>query len=336
MPLPIIIPIVGSALAALFGAKKGFDAYDTNQEADRTNSAAQETFDSAKRSLKEARDMAQEVLSSLGRLKLETWRDQMGQFVEVFQKIRNVELEGGVDGLANGKLSMKDGELAKMKELSGYALEALSGGAQAIGAGALVGVASYGGAMMFASASTGTAIATLSGAAATNATLAFFGGGSLAAGGAGMAGGAMVLGGLVAGPALAVFGFVMSAAADKKLAQARVNLSNAKQAAAELDASRASINGVTDMARSFSKTINRLYLSFDKVLDSLEAVIDARGTDYQRYSKAQRETVYQAVQFAHAMKKLLETPLLDKEGAPRTAALNEALRGTQNLPGFEA
>ena len=45
-------------------------------------------------------------------------------------------------------------------------------------------------------ASTGTSIASLSGAAATNATLAFFGGGSLAAGGLGMAGGTAVLGGL--------------------------------------------------------------------------------------------------------------------------------------------
>ncbi len=45
----------------------------------------------------------------------------------------------------------------------------------------------------YATASTGTAITTLSGAAATNATLAWFGGGSIAAGGSGVAGGAVVL-----------------------------------------------------------------------------------------------------------------------------------------------
>lgn len=49
-------------------------------------------------------------------------------------------------------------------------------------------------------ASTGTAIGSISGIAATNATLAWFGGGSLAAGGAGMAGGAAVISGLVAIP----------------------------------------------------------------------------------------------------------------------------------------
>ena len=45
-----------------------------------------------------------------------------------------------------------------------------------------------------------TAIASLSGVAATNATMAWFGGGALAAGGSGMAGGMMVLGGIIAAP----------------------------------------------------------------------------------------------------------------------------------------
>lgn len=66
------------------------------------------------------------------------------------------------------------------------------GGTAAVGAWGLVSI--------IGSASTGTAIATLSGAAATNATLAWFGGGALAAGGAGMSGGMMVLGGIVAAP----------------------------------------------------------------------------------------------------------------------------------------
>lgn len=66
------------------------------------------------------------------------------------------------------------------------------GGTMAVGAWALVSV--------IGSASTGTAIFSLSGIAATNATLAWFGGGALAAGGAGMSGGMMVLGGIVAAP----------------------------------------------------------------------------------------------------------------------------------------
>ena len=76
-------------------------------------------------------------------------------------------------------------------------------------AGAFAAASTLGGTAVLGTASTGTAIASLSGAAATNATLAFLGGGSLAAGGLGVAGGTMVLGGLVAGPALAVFGLYL-------------------------------------------------------------------------------------------------------------------------------
>jgi hypothetical protein len=68
----------------------------------------------------------------------------------------------------------------------------IAGGSLAVGSWALV--------TALGSASTGVAISGLSGVAATNATLAWFGGGALAAGGAGMAGGAAVLGGLFAVP----------------------------------------------------------------------------------------------------------------------------------------
>ncbi|MGI2258817.1 hypothetical protein [Shewanella sp. GXUN23E] len=84
----------------------------------------------------------------------------------------------------------------KFSKNHSYVLQAgfggVVGGASAVGAWAIV--------SLVGSASTGTAIATLSGVAASNATLAWFGGGALAAGGAGMAGGAAVLGGIVALP----------------------------------------------------------------------------------------------------------------------------------------
>ncbi len=76
-----------------------------------------------------------------------------------------------------------------------------------IGGAALGSAAAYGtfaAAAAFGTASTGTAISTLSGVAATNATLAVLGGGTLAAGGAGMAGGTLLLTGMVAAPAAAL------------------------------------------------------------------------------------------------------------------------------------
>ncbi len=69
--------------------------------------------------------------------------------------------------------------------------------------GGLAAVGSWSLVSMLGSASTGAAISGLYGTAATNATLAWFGGGALAAGGGGMAAGAMTLGAIVAAPLVA-------------------------------------------------------------------------------------------------------------------------------------
>ena len=89
----------------------------------------------------------------------------------------------------------KTDRTGRVTKTGGRIVAGLAGG---VGAKAVVPmlVASLG------TASTGTAISTLSGAAATKATLAWLGGGTLAAGGLGVAGGAVVLGVLCAGGAL--------------------------------------------------------------------------------------------------------------------------------------
>ena len=122
-----------------------------------------------------------------------------------------------------------------LKDLQGMATSMVGGLASGAMAGAITAFGAYGAAGALATASTGTAIASLSGVAATNATLAFFGGGSLAAGGLGMAGGTAVLGGLVAGPALAVLGFVVGAKASKNRDVAYSNYAKAKEFQEEMD-----------------------------------------------------------------------------------------------------
>lgn len=83
------------------------------------------------------------------------------------------------------------------------------------GAGSAVAVGSWSIVSLLGTASTGTAISTLSGVAATNATLAWFGGGALAAGGAGMAGGTAVLGGLAVLPVIGFMSWHSRAKAEK-------------------------------------------------------------------------------------------------------------------------
>ena len=92
----------------------------------------------------------------------------------------NNHLKGQDYSLDRIDSSMEAGEIA-----ISTAKGAVAGVSTALGAWALVGT--------LGTASTGTAISTLSGAAASNAILAWLGGGSIAAGGGGIAAGTMVL-----------------------------------------------------------------------------------------------------------------------------------------------
>ena len=238
----------------------------------------------------------------------------MSRFIGLFERIRNVELEGQlvVEGLHSGVITKE--QLVAMKDLSLKAHEVVIGGFAALGTGALVGVGSYGGAMMFAAASTGTAISTLSGVAATNATLAWFGEAPWQPVVLAWLAEWQFLGGLVAGPVLAVGGLVLAAKARENLATSRTNLAEAGRAAGEMKNATSILNGIYSVATAFGTIIHQVHTRMVRVLDDLEDVILKSGTDYSRSSLSERKRVHVAVEFAQVMKLLIETPLLTKQG----------------------
>ena len=320
MVLPFIL--LGAAIATGgFGVKQGFDAVSDSSEANNLRESAQRIYDSAFSDLSWEKDRTRDILTDLGRLKLETWQNSLGRFVELYGQLKNVKLTGeaATDQLGEMNVpSFSQADLADMTVIARQATEAITGGLGAIGAGALAGVAAYGGAGMFAAASTGTAISTLSGVAATNATLAWFGGGSLAAGGMGMAGGMMVLGGIVTGPVLAVGGMVWAAKARENLANAKSDYAQAKRAVDEMRNARTLVAGIGKVAGEFHWLIQALAERMNTVLDLLEKVIKKSGIDYSQYAQPQQRVVYLAVQFVQILKMAIETPILTKDGALTT------------------
>jgi hypothetical protein len=318
MVLPFLLgaAAIGAGIA---GIKQGIEAVSDNSEAEQLHKDARSIYESVEKDLKYARDTTTESLEKLGRLKLDTWNRQLGRFVDLYEQLKNVEINGqaNFDELNAAKFTKQ--ELGQMKDLSLKAKEVVIGvvigGAGALGTGALVGVATYGGAMMFATASTGTAIGSLAGAAATNATLAWFGGGSLAAGGMGMAGGMAVLGGIVAGPVLAVGGMMMAAKARENLANAQKDLAKAKKAREEMKNAICVLEAIKDITLKFDEIIQRLSKAMMPVLDNLASTIMASGTDYSLFDISQKRQVHLIVQFAQILHLVLETPLLTEEGA---------------------
>lgn len=303
---------VCSALG-LFGAGKGVKAAMDNSEANDTNARAQNILDSAKRTAENARSTLKRWLTNLGNKRIFAHQQPIANFLATFKKIRNFDTRGlpltkeefirPVDDVA----AIVAGELKITNMLAGAAGGLAAGGAMAFGAFGAVGT--------FAAASTGTAIASLSGAAATNATLAWLGGGALAAGGGGMAAGAAVLGGIVAGPALAIFGCVVGAQASAKLDQAKSNLAKARELAAKLSTATTALNGLTEQAKLFVKLTNDVCEMFMPQLDGLVSIVDKCGTDYRKYPKECQDHVVTTVSTYQLLRALVDARIMKEDGS---------------------
>lgn len=330
MPLPLIPIIAGIAAltAGGVGVVKGAKAIKDNNEANDVNEKAQDIIDQAQNELQTSRDRTSKALSDLGNKKIDVCDKLLAHFIASFEKLKNVELETSVGLNELGKFKIDKQSITDLKKITLMATSLAAGTASGAVAGAAVAFGAYGAAGALATASTGTAIATLSGAAATNATLAFFGGGAIAAGGLGIAGGTAVLGGLVAGPVLAVVGCVMGAKASANLDNAYSNLATAKKVKEELTVLTTMCNGIKRRSDLFTKALIKLESILNMQLAKFEYIIATEGVDYSQYSNQSKNLVAMLLGTVQAVKAILDTPLLDEKGA--LTSESEKIIGTVN------
>lgn len=311
MPLPFILGALAVGAGAV-GVKKGIDAHEKNNQAKRIYNRAESMYNNTKNKVEQSRKSANDSLQQLGKMKLHVMGNNINRFIKAFEQLRNVELTQSL-GIDELKYLSKD-EWKQMKKMVDFSFNMTSGAVQGSIAGGLAALGAYGGAMTFGVASTGAAISGLAGAAATNATLAFLGGGSLAAGGFGMAGGAVVLGGLVAGPALAILGFTMNSKAEENLENARSQRAKVEKYCEEMKVIVDSCNKITERTDMFTDLLKRLNILFGEITYQLECVISKSGKDYRYYSNDDKNIVRISCAVAKAVKTVIDTPILTKEG----------------------
>lgn len=325
MPLPFLL--LGAAIAAAgYGVKKGFDAKEDFDTAERVNNKARRVYDSSCEDLTEARKGAQKTLEKLGEKKFAVYRDSLIPFVSTFSKIRNIDYNDSIikDGDLKG---LRAEDLLEMRQSTAAMQEIVTGGLASLGAGGLAGLAAYGGVALLGTASTGAAIGGLSGVAATNATLAWLGGGSLAAGGFGMAGGMAVLGGIVAGPVLAIGGMMMASKAEAAKEDAYGNLSKAELASEQMKSATSVTNSIRQRFAEVYEVLYALNRHFERVQSDMSHLV-SNSTDYKSYSNNQKRTVWVWAELARALKFMTEAPMLDKDGTLSSASMKVLRVGT--------
>lgn len=321
MPIPFII--AGAALlAAGIGVKKGFDAKENFSEADRLAKDAARKFEQAKDSLESKRKEEMERLAELGKLRLQTESHSITEFAKLYQQVKNPPNITEIK-IKSGDIPIEEVDVNQMTVSAYQATNFIQHGISGISTGALVGVGVGQTVGMLGAASTGAAISGLSGAAATNATLAWLGGGSLASGGLGMAGGTAVLGGVIAGPVIAVMGYMAANQSEKALTAANANaaevakaVEQSKKAAVLLDAIGLRTQEVSQIIAAIDQ---RLCSTMNRVAYMLKEVRRARqpGSEKVNYKileeHEQKEFDFMLI-LGPALFQVLKVNILDDEG----------------------
>ena len=229
----------------------------------------------------------------------------------LFDRIRNVPEEDKLKYEELKAIRIHWKQQAENIELEYKKSEVKSAGQGAAGIGAGVAVAALGPtaamgiATTFGVASTGTAISALSGAAATNAALAWLGGGALAAGGGGMAAGSAFL--ALAGPvglAIAGIAIISSSLMFFKTKKDKERLENIFILISNRDVKSYELAIV-----ELSERIERIVNETGKLAEAI-IKIETFGTEYTKMSEAQQYELGAYVNLMECSTMLLVNPIL--------------------------
>ncbi len=317
MPLPFII--AGLAVAAgVSGVGVGVSGAVKMNKAKNSMKLAQERNKENEERLKHDHESCSFVMDYLGKLEMEIG-SSFRKFSNIFEKIKNAPKFKEI----NMDMKISIPTLDELKEHS-VAADIVLGSLGGAGAGVAGGIAAAGGTsaavMAVGTASTGTAISTLSGAAATNATLAALGGGSLAAGGGGMALGAAVLGTTTLGVGLLFGGIVLNAIGSKKSSKAE----KAWKITTENEKKRILISQhllkLKDLAESYSNSLEEVYYNYDEYLSELEKLVE-RENNYKNFSNSEKLILGNTVLLVRLLHEMCKVKFLN--GSPKEDELQE-------------
>lgn len=315
MPLPFFIGAAAVGVG-LFGGKKMYDAKQILDAAEEWNEEAQNLVASGERSRENKRQVCMKEVERLGRAKLMILSGTMADFVKEYGKLKNVNLKNTVGQETLQEFTpesprFRDIESATIRatELSGSAVKGLAGGA-------VLAYGAYSATTSLAVAGTGTAISALSGAAASNATLAWLGGGTLASGGLGIAGGTAVLGGIVAAPVLVVMGSYAKSKAKTALHKAKSNYAKAEAFSENCKNAISLMNAIKKRAGQITDLSRRLDTLLGQEVEKMSANLREAGTtDFKKLPENVQEQIGVTVQLAALVKRVvIDTPLLTEEG----------------------
>jgi len=311
MPLPLILGI-GAALAGTVGVGGGIRGAVKMKEANDTMKSSERLHEENIAKFEARSKEATSRMDELGKLELEIMNG-FEDFSNVMEKIQNRPKfeENDIEGANLPKYDAE--ELKKVSVGAGVLLGGLGGAAVGTAGGFAAAGAATSAVMALGTASTGTAIASLSGVAATNATLAALGGGALAAGGGGMALGTTILGAATLGVGLLVGGMIFNITGSK--------LGNkADDAYKEVRKEKEIINKICEylddlsmVSWQYTRALEKVKRKYLEVFGIMSYVVNTlHKTDWNEFSEEEKQVTQNAVLLVGLLFKMCQVKLVNK------------------------
>lgn len=321
-----------AAVAGVAGVGTGIHGGIKMKEASDTMKLAQSKQERAIALFNSRNDETTALMDAIGTQELEIL-STFDDFSDIIEKIqRRPEFKAykreGID--------LPEYEAEELKKISAGAV-VLLGGIGGAAAGTAGGFAAAGATtsavMALGTASTGTAISALSGAAATNATLAALGGGAVAYGGGGMALGTAVLGGATLGVGLLVGGIIFNVTGSKLSDKADEAYVQAKRTEGEVNTIVAYLDELTEVATAFKESLTKVEGVYRKYLDIIDHIVNInKKTSWEDFTDKEKKATENSALLVGLMHKMCQVKLLvlkqegDEVNKVNKDVVNKAIR----------
>lgn len=322
MPLPIVIG-VAAAVASIAGAGACAHGGVSIKKAKDKENEAKALHEECCNKFVEKGTLADETMDDLGILELETL-GSFEEFSNVAAKIQNKPESAAIDTSCTELPEFNSDGLRAVSVMAKATIGGLAGAAAGTAGGFAAAGATTSVVAALGTASTGTAISTLSGAAATNATLAALGGGSLAMGGGGMAAGAAVLGGAAAGAGILVGGVIVNVIGRKLSDNAEELMEQVLEEKESVDQACALFDDIRENAERYAKAIEATQHEYAKHVEEISFVVNSLGkTDWNDFTEKEKLSFESTVLLVGLLFNMCKTNIvIDDDGDGITDRVN--------------
>lgn len=318
-------------MAGATGVTKGVQGSLKVNTANKTMKTAQELHNQNIERFEKSSQSTYKKMDDLGKLELRIL-NQFEKFSDTIEKIQN---RPQFQSFQREKCKLPDYDKESLKKVSigaGVLLGGLSGAALGTAGGFAAAGATTSAVMALGTASTGTAISSLSGIAATNATLAALGGGSLAAGGGGIALGTTILGAASLGIGILVGGILFDVTGKKMSKNASEAYEQMKKAENQINTICKYLNELENVAREYFSSLKDVYKRYLDYYSRLSYIVnESNKIDWRYFNEEERLVTQNTILLVQLLYKMCQVTLVKKSDDDEINEINaEDISETMN------